>query len=61
VPSGDTVKVDAPTAPKTARTAEVFDLTTPEQHAAAVRKNPQALTFLGKTIASLGNPADVSF
>jgi len=55
---GDTSKADAPTVPKTARTAEAFDITTPEERAAAMQKNPQASTFLGETIASLGNPAD---
>ncbi len=55
---GDTSNADAPTAPKTARTAEAFDITTPAERAAAVQTNPQASTFLGETIASLGNPAD---
>lgn len=55
---GDTSNADAPTIPKTARTAEAFDITTPAERAAAVQKSPQASIFLGETIASLGNPAD---
>ena len=54
----DTCKADASTVPKTARTADAFDITTPEERAAAVQKNPQTSTFLGETIAGLGNPAD---
>lgn len=54
----DTSNADAQTVPKTARTAEAFDITTPAERAAAVQKNPKASTFLGETIASLGNPAD---
>ena len=55
---GDTTKADSPRVPKTARTAEAFDIITPAERAAAVQTNPQASTFLGETIASLGNPAD---
>ena len=54
----DTSNADAQTVPKTARTAEAFDITTPAERAAAVQKSPQASTFLGGTIASLGNPAE---
>ena len=54
----DTSNADAQTVPKTARTAEAFDITTQAERAAAVQKSPQASTFLGETIASLGNPAD---
>ncbi|WP_391482495.1 hypothetical protein [Nereida sp. NH-UV-3] len=58
VQGDDTSNADAPTVPKTARTAEAFDITTLAERAAAVQTNPQTSTFLGETIASLGNPAD---
>ena len=38
----DTSNADAQTVPKTARTAEAFDITTPAERAAAVQKSPQA-------------------
>jgi hypothetical protein len=52
----------APLPKPTARSAEEFDTTTPEQRAAAAEAPPAASeTRLGTTIASLGDPTDPGF
>jgi hypothetical protein len=49
--------------PKGAATADAFDVATPAEReaAAAAPASPAAETALGKTVATLGNPAEIGF
>ena len=63
--SGETVDITnealaAPPPPKAARSVEEFDTTTEEQRAAAASSKTGG-TFLGTTVASLGDPARPGF
>ena len=53
--------VAAPPPPAGAVTADEFDTTSAEERAAALAGPPEGERMLGRTVASLGNPADPGF